>query len=90
MHRSKIIKKRTKHRETLLRNLRKGKARLEERATFQLIPYPTKFSKALQMHRLYAVRLKFYIYFTSIAKANIGLGAYGTKRYYDFRHLFVQ
>jgi hypothetical protein len=54
MFRSKIIKKRTKNRETLLRNLRKGKARLEPRCSFQVIPAPLKYSYPTQTHQLYA------------------------------------
>jgi len=54
MLRSKTIKKRTKNRLTLLRNLQKGKARLEPRCAFQMIPYPLKFSYGPQkMHQLY-------------------------------------
>jgi len=54
MLRNKTIKKRTKNRLTLLRNLQKGKARLEPRCAFQMIPYPLKFSYGpQQMHQLY-------------------------------------
>lgn len=53
MLRSKTIKKRTKNRLTLLRNLRKGKARLEDRCAFQVIPLPLKYTYPYQIHRLY-------------------------------------
>ena len=65
MIRSKTIKKRTKNRLTLLRNLRKGKARLEDRCGFQIIPLPLKYNYPCQFYRLNAVILPFFrVYLT--------------------------
>jgi len=57
MIRHKVIKKRTKNRLTLLKNLRKGKARLEPRCGFQLIPAPIKYVNPPNLYHLYAVSL---------------------------------
>lgn len=54
MIRSKVIKKRTKNRLTLLKNLRKGKARLEPRCGFQLIPPPLKYEHPTNIHHINA------------------------------------
>lgn len=54
MYRTKIVKKKTKNRETLLRNLRKGKARKEARCAFDVIPHPLKFTGFPELYRLYA------------------------------------
>jgi len=61
MIRSKVIKKRTKNRLTLLKNLRKGKARLEPRCGFQLIPCPVKYVNPNTIHHLYAVNATYEI-----------------------------
>lgn len=55
MLRTKIVKRKTKNKETLLRNLRKGKARLEARCAFQTIPYPLKFACVDQLYFLCGV-----------------------------------
>ena len=55
MFRGKTIKKRTKNRLTLLRNLRKGKARMEPRCGFQTIPMPEKHSFSSEVYHLYGV-----------------------------------
>ena len=57
MFRGKTIKKRTKNRLTLLRNLRKGKARMEPRCGFQTIPMPEKHSFSSEVYHLYGVSL---------------------------------
>lgn len=54
MNRTKVVKKKTKNRETLLRNLRRGKARLEDRCPYQVIPHTPKYLGWPDIYRLYA------------------------------------
>lgn len=53
MYRSKVVKKKTRNRQTLLRNLNKGKARKEPSCGYEVIPYSNKYPYKTHVHLLY-------------------------------------